>query len=61
MYSVVLMMAMATGGDVPTFGRGGCNGGCYGAGAGCYGAVVVSAGCTGGTSCHGYHLSLIHI
>jgi uncharacterized protein (TIGR03000 family) len=51
MYSVVLMMAMATGGDVPTFGRGGC----YGACTGCQGTiVVVNAGCTGGTSCHGY-------
>lgn len=54
MYSVVLMMAMATGGDVPTFGRGGCYGGCVGSGAGCQGTVVVvSNGCTGGTSCLG--------
>ncbi len=43
MYSMVLMAALTTGGEVPDFGRrGGCRGGCRGGGyvscgGGCYG------------------------
>ena len=44
MYSVVLMMAMSGGGEVPDFGRRGCNG-CNG------GGCSSSYGCNGG--CHG--------
>lgn len=61
MYSVVLMMAMTTGGDmVPDCHRrhncnGGCNGGyvgaCYGGGyGGCYGGGGYGGGCYGGGS-----------
>jgi uncharacterized protein (TIGR03000 family) len=50
MYSIVLMAALSTSGDVPAFGRHGCNG-CWG---GCYGCN----GCWGGRAgwrrgCHG--------
>jgi uncharacterized protein (TIGR03000 family) len=56
MYSVVLMMAMTSGAEVPDFGRrggcygcwGGCYGGCYGCWGGCYGGCW---GCYGG--CYG--------
>ncbi len=61
MYTMVLMMAVSTGGDVSSFGfghhRSGCNGAsaCHGtvvaAPAGCTGHVDASAGCSG--SCHG--------
>ena len=44
MYSVVLMAALSTSGEVPTFGRHGCWGGCYGC-CGCYGGW---GGCWGG-------------
>jgi uncharacterized protein (TIGR03000 family) len=57
MYSVVLMMAMSTGGEVADIGRrGGCHGGrgghsccgCYGGGyGGCYGGGYASGGCMG--------------
>lgn len=62
MYSVVLMMAVAGGADVPAghFGHGGCYGSCTGttyascSGGGCHGSTVVySSGCCGGYSCHG--------
>lgn len=46
MYSVVLMMALTSGGDVPALGHG-CRGGCYG----CYGCYGGCHGCYGG--CHG--------
>jgi uncharacterized protein (TIGR03000 family) len=47
MYSVVLMVAMTGGADVPAgfFGHGSCSGDCYGS---CYGYS-----CHGGHSCHG--------
>jgi uncharacterized protein (TIGR03000 family) len=45
MYSVVLMMALTSGGDTPAFG--GCRGGCHGCWGGCYG------GCHGGRRMHG--------
>jgi len=64
MYSVVLMMAMTGGADVPAghFGHGSCYGGCYGSysygccggyGNSCHGGY--SYGCCGGygNSCHG--------
>jgi len=48
MYSVVLMMAMTTGGDLPDCHRhGGCTGGT------CTGYVAVAHSCGGGGSCHG--------
>ncbi len=55
MYSVVLMVAMTGGADVPAglFGHGGCCGGysdCYG----CYGCSGCWGGCYG-SSCHGGH------
>jgi len=58
MYSVVLMMAVTTGGEAADFGRrGGCRGGCYGGcygggyGGGCYGGGY--GGCYGGMSSGG--------
>lgn len=52
MYSVVLMMAMTSGAEIPDLGRrGGCHGccgGCYGCCGGCYGGCY---GCCGG--CYG--------
>ncbi len=63
MYSVVLMMAMTGGADVPAghHGRGGCYGGCYGdCNGGCYGGWSCNGGCWGscnggcyGSSCYG--------
>jgi uncharacterized protein (TIGR03000 family) len=59
MYSVVLMMAMTTGGgEAPALGRHGCHGcggGCYGCGGGCYGGG--GGGCHGRRrhGCHGCH------
>ncbi len=58
MYSVVLMMALTSGGDVPAWGgcRGGCYGGCYGCYGGCYGGRRHGCcGCYGGCygGCHG--------
>jgi uncharacterized protein (TIGR03000 family) len=52
MYSIVLMAAMTTGGEVPDFGRrgGGCCG-CYGGGYGRYGGGY---GCYGGGYGRGY-------
>jgi len=49
MYSMVLMMALTTGGDTPAIGHrgGGCGGGCYG---GCYGG---GHGRRGGGGCCG--------
>jgi uncharacterized protein (TIGR03000 family) len=44
MYSMVLMAALSTGGDVPAFGRHGCYGGWGGGCYGCYGCC----GCWGG-------------
>ena len=62
MYSVVLMMALTSGGDVPAWGHGcsgcygccGCCGGCYG---GCHGGRMHGChGCHGcGGGCHGGH------
>jgi uncharacterized protein (TIGR03000 family) len=60
MYSVVLMVAMTTGGDLPDCHRcGGCFGGghgCFGGGHGCFGG---GHGCFGGLfrghGCHGCH------
>jgi len=49
MYSVVLMMAMASGGEAPDCHR---EHGCHGGG-GCTGAVVVASGCTGYGGCSG--------
>jgi uncharacterized protein (TIGR03000 family) len=60
MYSVVLMMAMTSGGDLPDFGHRGssCCGGCYGS---CYGGYSCCGGfsCSGGyfSSCSGYSCS----
>jgi len=57
MYTMVMMMAVTSGGDAAAFGRNSCHGG-----SGCTGAVVVAApaygygGCTGSTyggSCYG--------
>jgi uncharacterized protein (TIGR03000 family) len=64
MYSVVLMMALTSGGDVPALGHGGCCG-CYGGGYscggghGCHGGRSRGHGCHGGRShgCHGGHRS----
>lgn len=57
MYSVVLMMALTSGGDTPALGgRGGCYGGCYGSYGGCYGGCYGGGyGCHGGRGhgCHG--------
>jgi uncharacterized protein (TIGR03000 family) len=53
MYSVVLVMALTTGGEVADFGRkGGCCGGCYG---GCYGGCGGGGGLFHGRrhGCHG--------
>ncbi|MFN4258069.1 MAG: TIGR03000 domain-containing protein [Gemmataceae bacterium] len=44
MYSLVMMMALTTGGDAPAFCGRGCGCGCWGCGCGCY-----SCGCRG---CH---------
>ena len=53
MYSVVLMMALSSGGEAAPQGffSHGCNGGCYGGGygGGCCGSAAVYNGCTGGT------------
>jgi uncharacterized protein (TIGR03000 family) len=69
MYSVVMMMAMTSVADTPTFGRRGCHGcysschGCYSSCHGCYsschgccgGWSSCYGGCCGGwSSCHGY-------
>ena len=56
MYSVVLMAALSTGGEMPAFGhRGGCCG-CYG---GCWGGCYGCSGCWGGGcwggGCRGWH------
>lgn len=55
MYSVVLMMAMSGGADVPAFGhhRGGDCCGCYGGG--CYGGGCYGGGCYGGGGHHRHH------
>jgi uncharacterized protein (TIGR03000 family) len=60
MYSVVLMMALTSGGDVPALGHGccGCYGGGYGGCMGCYGGCYGGGyggcmGCYGG--CYGGH------
>ncbi len=59
MYTMVLMMAVTSSGDVSSFGhhRSGCHGTVVSASAGCTGAVVAeSASCNGGSvssSCHG--------
>jgi uncharacterized protein (TIGR03000 family) len=47
-------MALTSGADTPSFGHGGCNGGCYGYGCGgCYGASSWNySGCYG---CYGYN------
>ena len=45
MYSLVLMAALTTGGDVPDWGR---HGGCYGCWGGCYGCRGGCWGCRGG-------------
>src|SRR5438094_8838402 len=53
MYSVVLMMALGSGAEVPAFGGRrchGCDGGCHAAAAACHGG---GAGCHGGGACHG--------
>ena len=54
MYSMVLMVALSGGAEVPDFGRGGCYGGgwggCYG---GCYGGGCYGYGCWGG--CYGLY------
>jgi uncharacterized protein (TIGR03000 family) len=50
MYSMVLMAALSTGGDVPAWGRHGCHGGwggCYGCWGGCYGCWGGCYGCYG--------------
>jgi uncharacterized protein (TIGR03000 family) len=56
MYSMVLMAALSTSGDVPAFGRGGCRGGwggcygccgCWGGGWGCWGGCYGCYGCYG--------------
>ena len=53
MYSVVMMMALSGGAEVPEFGRcGGCNGYCSGCYGGCYGGYGCR-GCYGGYSCCG--------
>jgi uncharacterized protein (TIGR03000 family) len=57
MYSVVLMVALGTGGELPACHRchGGCYGGCYGGGCyggGCYGGGCYGGGCYGG-GCYG--------
>jgi uncharacterized protein (TIGR03000 family) len=50
MYSVVLLMAMASGGDLPACHKGGCTGGgCTGS----YGCSGGYGGCTGYSSCSG--------
>lgn len=63
MYSIVLMMALTTGGDSPAFCRGGCCGGgccggcaCCGGGRGCRGCRGCCGGCCGGYGycCGGY-------
>lgn len=55
MYSLVLMAALTTGGEMPAFGHRGCGGchGCCGCCGGCYGCH----GCYGGGcyGCHGCH------
>ncbi len=67
MYSVVLMMALTSGGDAPAWGRGcsGCYGGCFGCyggyscGGSCHGRKHGCCGCSGGCwgggsgGCHG--------
>jgi uncharacterized protein (TIGR03000 family) len=55
MYSVVLMAALSTSGEVPDFGRHGCRGcwgGCYGC-YGCYGGWGSCYGCYGCYGCSG--------
>jgi uncharacterized protein (TIGR03000 family) len=49
MYSMVLMVALTGGAEVPDWGRGGCSGGCYGGYAGCYGGGYYGYG-----GCYGY-------
>jgi uncharacterized protein (TIGR03000 family) len=51
MYSMVLMVALSGGGEVPDWGRGGCYGGGYGGFAGCFGGYY-GYGCHG--TCYGY-------
>ncbi|HEV3116262.1 MAG TPA: TIGR03000 domain-containing protein [Gemmataceae bacterium] len=46
MYSVVLMAALSTGGEVPAFGRHGCHG-CWGCCGGCWGCHGCCGGCWG--------------
>jgi uncharacterized protein (TIGR03000 family) len=56
MYSMVLMAALTSGGDVPDFGRHGCHGcwgGCYGCWGGCYGGWGGCYGCYGWGGCYG--------
>ena len=57
MYSVVLMAALATGGNAPAFHHHGCHGGCYGCYGGCYGSwggcYGSYGGCYGCYGCHG--------
>jgi uncharacterized protein (TIGR03000 family) len=47
MYSVVLMAALSTGGEMPAFGRHGCRG-CWGCCGGCWGCCGGCWGCCGG-------------
>ncbi len=56
MYSMVLMAALSTGGDLPACHRGGCcgcYGGCYGCWGGCYGCCGCWGGCWGCYGCYG--------
>jgi uncharacterized protein (TIGR03000 family) len=56
MYSMVLMAALSTGGDLPACHRGGCGGcwgGCYGCWGGCYGCCGCWGGCWGCYGCYG--------
>jgi uncharacterized protein (TIGR03000 family) len=53
MYSVVLMMAMTTGGEAADFGGRGCRGCCGGCYGGCYGGGWGCHGCRGRRGCHG--------
>ncbi len=51
MYSMVMMMAMTTGGEMPEFGRrNSCNGGCisYSCNGGCNGGGLFGGGLFGG-------------
>ena len=57
MYTMVLMMAVTSGGDVSGFGH--RNKGCNGNDAACHGTVVAHHGCTGAApaACHGTAVS----